>query len=201
MSNEQFSGEPWVSQRRAALHKHADGYHDGTKITDIVMAKPPELPRGDMIWHDTRQFMLERVEYLHLQRGDSSELTVDNRHAIKQQLRQEHPALERLIAQRRQTVVIAANDDIAHDFAVWMKYTGRTIPADMSLISFDNQKAFALQRFSSMDFGFAAVGYLVAHRFIGDIPVCKDANGNITTEPSFVDRGSIVAPSTHRKRA
>jgi DNA-binding LacI/PurR family transcriptional regulator len=118
--------------------------------------------------------------------------TEGERAVIKSQLEKEQPELDKLVSQRRHTAIIAANDNVATEFVTWMTYTGRSVPRDMSLISFDNNPGLALYRLSSLDFGMADLGYLIAHRFIGDVAVHKDVNGNITVMPRFFDRGSII---------
>jgi hypothetical protein len=191
-----YNADPWFTLRHNVLVEHAQSYHDTTTIAVVVMSELPGMASKVFTPNiNVTQSMLEHIENINRSyRGNP-----DDGEAIKQRLKQDMPELERLVSQRGQTAVIAANDEVATDFVMWMNYTGRSVPADMSLISFDNNPSLVVHRFSSMDFAFADLGYLVAHRFIGDIPVHKDANGNITVTPRFFDRGSILALSTRRK--
>jgi DNA-binding LacI/PurR family transcriptional regulator/DNA-binding transcriptional regulator YhcF (GntR family) len=201
LTNTKFETYSWLPMRRAVVHDQARLYNDGTAITDIAMSEPSALPpkNDEWFWKYTNQFMMERIENLRKSSGGPPMLTLDEREAIKRLLVADQPEIETVVSRRRHTAVIVACDEFAADFVVWMKYTGRQIPRDMSIISLDNHPVFAPHKFSSLDFGRADLGYLIAHRFIGDIPVQKDANGNITTEPRLFDRRSIIAPAKQRR--
>lgn len=69
----------------------------------------------------------------------------------------------------------------------------------LNMVHAAGHRAFAfigsgLIHFSTVDFCYADLGYLVAHRFLGDIPVQKDGNGNLTAMPRLFNRGSIERP-------
>jgi DNA-binding LacI/PurR family transcriptional regulator len=202
VTNKEYDTAAWLAARRNVLLDQARSYKECLTVFDIIMSDPPGIsPKNqDLLGVNIRATMLERIENIRKSRGDFPVVMPDKREAVKRQLAKEQPELEKLVAQRRHTAVIAANDIVAADFVTWMNNTGRSVPRDMSLISYDNHPMFSLHRFSSIDMGLADLGYLVAHRFIGDIPVQKDANGNITVTPRLFDRGSISAPAKVRLR-
>jgi hypothetical protein len=92
------------------------------------------------------------------------------------------------------TALIALNDWRAHQYLVWFRNAGLRIPEDMSIVSFDNLAESETVPISTVDFGFARLGYLAAHILIGDIPVKADKQGNIAGICTLMDRGSIGMP-------
>jgi DNA-binding LacI/PurR family transcriptional regulator len=93
------------------------------------------------------------------------------------------------------TALIALNDWRAHQYLVWFRNAGLRIPQDMSIVSFDNTALSETIPVSTVDFGFARLGYLAAHLLIGDIPVRADREGNIPGICTLMDRGSIGPPA------
>jgi DNA-binding LacI/PurR family transcriptional regulator/DNA-binding transcriptional regulator YhcF (GntR family) len=195
ITNTLFEKEAWWQNRRRFMLDYARTIGKSLRFSDVVMCVPPSLqPQNEWLdWKDSQQRMLQRIESIR----KLLELTPQAEEAIKRQLIKDQPSLKQMVSREQHTAVIAANDEVAVDFTLWMKYTGLGIQNGLSLISFDNNPILALQRFSTLDFGHTDLGYLVAHQFIGDILVQKDANGNIASTPRFFDRGSIVA--TDRK--
>ena len=63
---------------------------------------------------------------------------------------------------------------------------------DLSLLSFDNRPEFSLYPLSTVDIGFANLGYRLAHLCVGDVPVQADAGRVIRARPVLVDRGSLT---------
>jgi DNA-binding LacI/PurR family transcriptional regulator/DNA-binding transcriptional regulator YhcF (GntR family) len=202
LSRARFARQAWLPLRHDVLVDHARSFNDNTTITNITFSEPPGLaPKTtEWLWMHTDQCMQERIANIRASLKDPQHLTEDNRREIKRQLMQDQPELAELISRKQQTAAIAANDEIAVDFLNWMNGTGHGIPADISLISFDNNPVLSFHRFSTLDFGLADIGYLVAHRFIGDIAVQRDINGNITAMPRLFDRGTIAAPSETSKK-
>ena len=92
------------------------------------------------------------------------------------------------------TALIALNDWRAHQYLVWFRNAGLRVPEDMSIVSFDNLAESETVPISTVDFGFARLGYLAAHILIGDIPVKADKQGNIPGLCTLMDRGSIGLP-------
>jgi len=92
------------------------------------------------------------------------------------------------------TALIALNDWRAQQYLVWFRNAGLRIPEDLSLVSFDNTAESETVPVSTVDFGFARLGYLAAHILIGDIPVRADREGNIAGICALMDRGSIGPP-------
>jgi hypothetical protein len=90
------------------------------------------------------------------------------------------------------TAIIAANDRIARS---WVQpalvETRRHVPADVSLIGFDNTFKTTFAPPSTIDFGFGHLGYQAIHAILGDVPVMADRHGDIAARASYVDRGTV----------
>jgi DNA-binding transcriptional regulator YhcF (GntR family) len=91
------------------------------------------------------------------------------------------------------TAVIALNDGMARELYLWSRYAGLRIPGDVSIISFDNSVDCRNIPVTTIDFGFAQLGYLAAHALIGDLPVTGDRMGNMPGVCTVIDRGSVAA--------
>jgi DNA-binding LacI/PurR family transcriptional regulator/DNA-binding transcriptional regulator YhcF (GntR family) len=91
------------------------------------------------------------------------------------------------------TAIIALNDGMARELYLWSRYAGLRIPGDVSIISFDNSVDCRNIPVTTIDFGFAHLGYLAAHALIGDLPVTGDRRGNMPGECTVIDRGSVAA--------
>jgi DNA-binding LacI/PurR family transcriptional regulator len=95
------------------------------------------------------------------------------------------------------TAILALNQFMGVNTLTWLTYVGIDVPADMSILSFDNIYPLINVPISTVDFGFGNLGYQAAHVFIGDIPVRADKWGNIGSRPQLLSRGSLGPP---RKR-
>jgi DNA-binding LacI/PurR family transcriptional regulator len=102
--------------------------------------------------------------------------------------------VRKFIADSRITALITPNDVFAHQWYFWLYHLDYNVPQDISIVSFDNAPELRMLPVSTIDFGFARLGYLAAHGFIGDIPVRADAQGNIAGISKLINRGSIAAP-------
>jgi DNA-binding transcriptional regulator YhcF (GntR family) len=117
------------------------------------------------------------------------------RRALRDELVRSVPSLASLV-EKGCTAVVTLNQYMGVNTLYWLKLVGLEPPRDMSLISFDNIPSLANHPISTVDFGLANLGYQAAHLFIGDIPVRADRLGNMGSEPTFIDRGSIGPPRT-----
>jgi DNA-binding transcriptional regulator YhcF (GntR family) len=104
------------------------------------------------------------------------------------------PSFVSLLRDRRPTALIVMNDEVARDYYFWCRAVGMKVPDDLSIISFDNIFESMFFPVSTIDFGFARLGYCAAHIFINDIPVRADREGNIPGICTLIDRGSIGEP-------
>jgi DNA-binding transcriptional regulator YhcF (GntR family) len=104
------------------------------------------------------------------------------------------PSLVSLLRDRLPTALIVMNDEVARDYYFWCRAVGMKVPDDLSMISFDNIFESMFFPVSTIDFGFARLGYCAAHIFINDIPVRADREGNIPGICTLIDRGSIAGP-------
>jgi DNA-binding LacI/PurR family transcriptional regulator len=89
------------------------------------------------------------------------------------------------------TALICPNDSLAYQYWMWLGRAGYSVPRHVSLISFDNSLQGRIYPVSTVDFGFAHLGYQAAHIMIGDISVHSDKDGNIAGVCTVVDRGSV----------
>ena len=103
------------------------------------------------------------------------------------------PSIVSLLSQGA-TALIACNDYAAMELVYWANGVGIEIPRHLSVVSFDNVGAIEPYGISSIDFGFAQLGYCAAHIFIGDVPVGVDSEGGLGSTCILNDRGSIGAP-------
>ncbi len=113
--------------------------------------------------------------------------------SIRKRLLNETESLKRLIG-NRVTALLCPNDITADEHLQWARIVGLDIPHDMSIVSFDNTYEAVAKSISSIDFGFAHLGYLAARIMVDDIPVRTDAEGNIRSKCTFVSRNSIDKP-------
>lgn len=116
----------------------------------------------------------------------------------KQRLLQMTPSLKKILS-IPVSAIVALNDHIAHDYLEWLSFAGIQVPAQLSIVAFDNSSSNAVHPISTIDFGFSNLAYLAAHLFIGDIAPTLSSSGTITGKPFLVDRNS-VAPEreTHK---
>jgi DNA-binding LacI/PurR family transcriptional regulator len=104
------------------------------------------------------------------------------------------PSLREILGPGRATAILSLNDLMARELYLWTTYTGTRVPGDLSIVTLDNSLTCRNIPVSTIDFGFARLGYLAAHILIGDIPVQADKDGNIPGRPMLIERGSIAAP-------
>jgi hypothetical protein len=123
-----------------------------------------------------------------------SQHALRKRTSLRSLLKAHTPSLTALLDQGV-TAILCLNDAMAREIYLWATYVGLSIPRDISMISFDNRVDCQNFPVTTVDFGFARLGYLAAHKFIGDIPVKAGKNGDIPGPCTIVDRGSLVAPS------
>jgi DNA-binding LacI/PurR family transcriptional regulator len=73
------------------------------------------------------------------------------------------------------TAIIAPYDEHARRLYRWLIVLGVRIPEDLSLVSFDDrQELLYPYTISSVNFGFANLGYAAFHSIIGDVPIKID---------------------------
>ncbi len=131
-----------------------------------------------------------------LKRASPSMSANARRRAVRSALLDASPCLANLVSHGC-TAIVALNQFMAVNTLYWLRLVGLDVPADISLVSFDNVGPLVNHPISTVDFGFANLGYQAAHIFIGDIPMRTDKWGNIASRPQLINRGSLGAP---RKR-
>jgi len=113
---------------------------------------------------------------------------------LKQALIREGQSLTSLLTDREPTALISPNDRMSWEHYFWLREIGVAVPETLSHISFDNAPSSIYFPVSTIDFGFARLGYLAAHILIGDIPVHAGRDGGIAGTCALIDRGSIGPP-------
>jgi len=88
------------------------------------------------------------------------------------------------------TALLAMNDRVGFQYLWWADAAGIEVPRHLSIAAFDNVGESEALPLTTVDFGFARLGYLAAHILIGDIPVRADEAGNIPGTCTLIDRGS-----------
>jgi DNA-binding LacI/PurR family transcriptional regulator len=86
------------------------------------------------------------------------------------------------------------NDRVGFQYLWWADAAGIEVPRHLSIVAFDNVGESEALPLTTVDFGFARLGYLAAHVLIGDIPVRADEAGNIPGTCTLIDRGSVGRP-------
>jgi DNA-binding LacI/PurR family transcriptional regulator len=113
--------------------------------------------------------------------------------SIRERLLQCTPSMTSLF-DRGITALVGLSDFFTAEIYLWLRSAEILIPDFASLVSFDNIVGSHIFPVSSVDFGFAALGYQAAHLFVGDIPIRADRNGNVPAPCTLIDRGSIAPP-------
>jgi len=98
------------------------------------------------------------------------------------------------------SAIVALNDRLAAHLYLYIRALGLSIPRDVSIISFDNEPLSTLLPISTIDFGFARLGYLAAHLYVGDIPLRAGRTGELGGVPNLVNRGSLGPPPGKPRR-
>lgn len=100
------------------------------------------------------------------------------------------PLLAPLLSEHRVTALVAPCDHFARYYATWLSLAGIEVPADVSLVSFNNYVEYSLQPITSIDLGMDTMGYAALHVMLGDIAVGTPGN-RIEGEICTVERGSV----------
>jgi DNA-binding LacI/PurR family transcriptional regulator len=108
------------------------------------------------------------------------------------------PSIVNLLSTKGLSALVALNDGMAIEIHLWLKFAGIRVPRDLSIVSFDNAIDYYHLPISTVDFGFARLGYQAAHVFIGDIPVRSGADGDMPGACTVIDKGSIGTPGLRR---
>jgi len=194
--------EGWTMRRIETIRRIAEERFPSMKI---------DVQRGEeSFWNDYRELVRDNVFdetiLLHANAIDvglkksSPEMSVNRRRRkLRAGLLASVSTLTSLINDGC-TAILALNQFMAINAFYWLKYVDVEVPGDMSLMAFDNIPPMVNHPISTMDFGFANLGYRAAHLFIGDIPVRTDKWGNIGSKPSFLNRGSLGPPRKHTIR-
>jgi DNA-binding LacI/PurR family transcriptional regulator len=99
--------------------------------------------------------------------------------------------MAKLLEDYRITAIVGLNDMLAREYLMWCEGAGVTVPASVSIISYDNTMIARVFNITSIDFGYDHLGYAAAHRFIGDITVNQESDRGVFGEARLVQRGSV----------
>jgi len=160
----------------------------GMKIDAHIHDEPFWDPSGETDVDKIATFTKQIEEYM---RGREARASVPARRSHLKRICANTPSMDALLNSGA-TAVMAANDRLAHLFWLWCAAAGVDIPGRLSAISFDNIPESIYFPITTVDFGFARLGYLAAHILIGDVPVACDKAGAIPAVPILVERGSVA---------
>ncbi len=90
------------------------------------------------------------------------------------------------------TAIIAPRDLYAQTLFSWCRAVNLQIPSAFSMISFDNEFSSSYFPLTTVDPGFAKLGYQAFHKILGDVPVLGGRQGNIPAQPMIMDNGSVI---------
>lgn len=113
--------------------------------------------------------------------------------SVRKTILEQSPSLVQPL-QNGATALIALNDGLAREYRSWALLVGIRIPEQLSIISFDNADTSVLTPITTVDFGYARLGYRAAHALIGDIALRSDSDGVVKGECTVIDRGSVATP-------
>jgi DNA-binding LacI/PurR family transcriptional regulator len=189
----------WLRTRMEVLERVAARYSPPLTIRDIA--------QDEELWThlDGRKddAMLGYIDSLTEKlRNDNPDATPRSLNALlRDSLFRQVPSLAQIVRDGTATAVIAPNEWSAIQYYHWFHEAGISVPAELSLVSFDKHLTFDHHRLSTVDPRVEELGYRTAHVFMGDIPVKADRRGNMLNEPQFVDRGTLGPPRRGRLRA
>jgi LacI family transcriptional regulator len=93
------------------------------------------------------------------------------------------------------TALLCLNDNWAQQCYLWCLAAGLRVPADMSIVSFDNHPDHQMLPLATIDFGFSRLGYLAGRILCGALPSEADRTGDIPGISALVNRGSLGPPN------
>jgi hypothetical protein len=183
----------WVERRLKAIADEAGRLSPSPALFYSEQREP--------IWDDDYFATIEGFrERIMFQTG--RQLQADKRvSALRDKAVAAAPSLTTLIERHQVSALLALNDQLAREYFFWLKLAGKAIPHQLSLISFDNIPALVHFPITTIDFGFTRLGYLAAHRILGDIPVKCDRDGGVAGSCTLIDRGSVSRPAKAVARA
>jgi DNA-binding LacI/PurR family transcriptional regulator/DNA-binding transcriptional regulator YhcF (GntR family) len=174
--------ETWVPRRYNRV-KEAVDRHQGA-MTLLVSDQRETLWEKRFREHSgTRAGFLRRAAAF-------ADMSNTSRQSLASRLRAVTASMSGLIDQGV-TALISSDDALAREHYFWCRCAGVDIPRHLSMVSFDNLAESAIVPVSTVDFGFARLGYLAARILIGDLAVACEDDGTIRGECTMIDRGSI----------
>ena len=177
----------WAPRREALIRSVFDEHHPGCTVWTASM--------DEVFWQFDRDFSPASflTEFKAQVAGFSQRQGVTKVPSIRERLLQCTPSMTSLF-DRGITALVGLSDFFTAEIYLWLRSAEILIPDFASLVSFDNIVGSHIFPVSSVDFGFAALGYQAAHLFVGDIPIRADRNGNVPAPCTLIDRGSIAPP-------
>jgi len=176
------------------------------RVSILQQAADECKPRIRLVTHDQREnfwkfeghfdpghYAEELRKALEPAAGPHDASGLAHQQSLKALLLANTPSIVNLLNTKGLSALIALNDTMAKEIHLWCKFAGMRVPDDISLVSFDNAIDHYHQPISTVDFGFARMGYQAAHVFIGDIPIRSGMYGDIPGECTLIDKGSVGA--------
>jgi hypothetical protein len=144
-----------------------------------LVERAPRLPE---LWHGFRAFQILRYTRPEEEKPPRTE----EAHIVWDYLR-----MHRALDDPGTTAIIAPNDSLGVRLLRTLDTVGLRVPQDISLLSFDNRYRYSFSSLSSIDPGFASLGYCAAHCIAGDVPIAHERGGDVVATPVLVRRRSL----------
>jgi DNA-binding LacI/PurR family transcriptional regulator len=191
----QAPGYDWAFKRRDRMVSIAAA--PLLRIDTIVLAEPFWQPSGESDVDKFATFNTQLDAYLRKRESAAAPAAKKACSRLRRVLAQT-PSVSSLLNSGA-TAVISANDRIAHLFWLFAKAAGIPVPGRLSMVSFDNLPESIYFPITTIDFGFARLGYLAAHILLDDLPASADRQGTIAAVPQLIERGSVASPKAQSR--
>jgi len=191
-----YENEPWMARRLSLAREVIDrGYPDMTLVPSTLRESLWKISLGDS--QDWFGFISGNIDRFLDRRGPKPGAPQSSRAGVFAAA----PSIAALF-EHGATAIVAPNDRIAHEIYLLLQRADVRVPREISMVGFDNIPEGVIFPLSTVDFGFARLGYFAAHSFIGDIPVRPNRDGNLAGICTLVDRGSVSdAPVWPKRRS
>ena len=190
LPNMPWDANAWVKRRIALIHAAARAISPALSIIDVIPGEPFWDPTGPFAAERPVDFSGAILKYARSRKSSSPGRAVRPLPSQSDILRCT-PSLAALI-DRGATAIIALNDWLAHQLFIWCYVAGIDVPGAMSIISFDNDPITKTFPVSTVDFGFARLGYCAARLLCGARLSEADREGNVPGICTIVNHGSVA---------
>lgn len=180
--------DPWMLRRRDTAMQVAQRLGKGLSVIPVEYSEP-FWGHLDLSDPDQVTAFAARLRHVAAPAGAGAPDTRSVR-ATRAVLRSRTPSMETLLRSGA-TALLSLNDLLACQHYLWCGAAGIDVPRQLSIVAFDNSPEFEAIPITTIDFGFAQLGYLAAHLLIRDIPLRLAADGEVPGPCTLIERGSV----------